>query len=205
MQNCSGVILKNLRWCSENCIFFQSNFSEEQIPSKKLWFLNFFRNFGSNVCCGNKNMHCNFPGYHFWGKMLTWKSSNFSSFWHWATTFRSDSNIFTPRKRRFHSTYAEDLFWVTHFQKMCNQHSFVGSFSKNCQTSFESFPAEMLKLHSTIPEEQCVYTSSEKKSAPYFSGFWVNNSAVSPKVFQQLCENCIFCVQRNIFDENLFL
>ena len=63
----------------------------------------------------------------------------------------------------------------------------------------------MSKLHFTIPEEQCgCILFLRELSAPYFSGLWMKNSAISPKVFQQVCENCTFCVQRNIFDQKIF-
>ena len=67
------------------------------------------------------------------------------------------------------------------------------------QTPGESFPAELSKLLSTIPEEQCGCILFLKKYQLLFFGFWVNNSAVSPKVFRQRCENCKFFVFRGTF------
>ena len=77
--------------------------------------------------------------------------------------------------------------------------------SNNCQTRSNSFLAELSKRHFTIPKEQCgCLLLLRKIPAPYNSGIWVKNSAISPNVFQQVCENCIFCVQMNIFDEKNF-
>ena len=113
------------------------------------------------------------------GKVLV-----FLCFGHWAIFFRSDSNIFIPRKRRVHSTYAEGFFWGTQFQKKVSSTLF-GSLRKNCHTPGESFPAELSKLNFTLPEEQCgVCVFSEEIISSWFFRFWVKNSAISPNNFQ---------------------
>ena len=149
MQSCSGVILKNLLRCSENCIFFESNFSEEQILSKNLWF--FFGILDKTFVVVIKTCILTFLGSNFEEKCWLGKVQIFLFFWQWATTFRSDSNIFIPRKRTFHSTYAEDFFRGAPFQKIVI-YIVLGVCAKNCQTPGEYFPAELSKLPFLIPE-----------------------------------------------------
>ena len=77
-RKCSGGTLKNLQRSSENCIFFQSNFSVEQILSTNLWFFIFFLGILKRTSVGViKNMVSNCLGDQFWGKTLTRNNSNF--------------------------------------------------------------------------------------------------------------------------------
>ena len=171
MQNCSGMILKNLRWCSENCIFFQSNFSEEQTLSRNLWFFNFFFGILKRTSVEvKKNMVSNCLGDQLWGKTLT----------------RNNSNFFLDIERKLFVLIATCFYWESEkliqlmqritfgghiFKKRCNL-QFLGVCAGNCQTPVECFPAELSKLPFLIPEEQCGFMIFLKKlSAHCF--FWV--------------------------------
>ena len=153
-----------------------------------------------------KNMLSNCLGAQFWGKMLTRISSKFF-FGHWAKTCCPDSNMFLPRKWKSHCTDAEDHFLGdTLFEKRCNRR-FLGVCPKNCQTTGESFPAELSKLPFSTPEEQCGFMVFLKKiSAQCFPGFWVKNSATSPKKFFNGLVKTAFFVSRVTFSmRNFFL
>ena len=76
-------------------------------------------------------------------------------FGHWAKTFCPESNMLLAGKWNFQSIFGEDHFWGSHFQRKGVIHIFSGVWAKNCETPENTFPAELQKLHFTIPDEQC--------------------------------------------------
>ena len=151
-----------------------------------------------------KNMVSNCLGDQFWEKMLTGNSWIFFS-GHWAKTFRPDSNRFLPRKWNTYSTDAEGHFWGTHFHKKCSLH-FLRVSAENCQTPGESYPAELTKLHFTLPEEQCGFCafSDEIISSWFCLGFEWITLQFHQTIFSRFVKTAFFRVQRNIFDEKSF-
>ena len=113
---CSSLILKNFRRSRENWFSFGVAFLWNKYFLKNFDFLSFFgvleKTFVVVIStCIRIFLGINFEEKCWPGKVL------FFFLGHWAKTFRSDSNIFVPRKRRILSTYAEVLFWGTRFQK----------------------------------------------------------------------------------------
>ena len=141
-------------------------------------------------------------GDQFWGKMLTRNSSFFSDierkrFVLIATCFYRESEKIILLMQRI-------IFGGHIFKKRCNL-LFLGVCAKNCETPGESSPVELSKMHLTIPEEQCGFMFFLKKlSAHCFLGFWVDKSAISPKIFSRFVKTAFFRVQRNVFDEKMF-
>ena len=87
------------------------------------------------------------------------------------------------RNRKFDCTCAEDRFWGTHFQKLCNLY-FCRNASKKSSNAWRNFSAELSKLLFTIPEEQCGCIFFLKKlSTHWFAGLRVKISAILPNFF----------------------
>ena len=146
-------------------------------------------------------------GINFEEKCWIGKVQIFLFFWHWATTFRCDSNIFIPRKKRFHSTSAEDFFGEHILKKgvIYIVREFVEKIVKR-PANGECFPAELSKLLFLIPEEQCGFMLFPKKLSAhsFFFGFEWKTLHFHQTIFSRFVKTAFFRVQRNIFDEKIF-
>ena len=126
-------------------------------------------------------------------------------FGHWAKTFRPDSVIILPRKWKFHSSYAEDRFWEHISKKICNL-QFCWSLSKTLSNARRKLSGGFVKTAFCILQFQrnnvVVYFFLKKYQLIIFLVFKWKNSAILTKFFRQVCINFVFCVQKNIFDQN---
>ena len=137
--------------------------------------------------------------------MLTWKSSNFSFFFgHWPKNFRSDSNIFLPSKRRFHSTYAEDFFGEHFLKKGVIYIHLLGIWARIVRRPARLLQWNCSKLLSTIPEEQCgCILFLRKYELLVFLGFEWENLQFHQKFFNRFVKTAFF-VFRGTFSMRTF-
>ena len=192
-----------MRRSSENCIFFQNRFLGNKYFPKSYEFLNpFWISEKTSVAviktCILTVLEINSEEKCWLGKVLI-----LIVFGHWAKTFCPDSNMFLARKLKFHCTCAEDHFWEHIFKERCYLH-FFRSLCKKLSSARQNFSGGIVKaafydFRGTV----WVYTFSEKIISSFLYEFCVKRSAVLTKVFLKVCENCIFCVHRNIFNEEI--
>ena len=183
-----------MRCCSENCIFFKSNFSEGLTLSKNLCFFNFF--FGildKTFVVVIKTCILTFLGINFEEKCWLGKVLIFLCFGHWAKFFRSDSNILYREKEEFILLMQRFFFGEHIFKKRCNLHC-LGVCAKNCQTPGACFPAELSKLPFLIPEEQCGFMLFLKKLSAhcFFLGFEWKTLQSHQTIFSRFARTVFF-------------